>query len=313
MVNVIAKIVQKGLKAMKINRSELEKIVKMTQMELKGYVVEELKQNGYDVAVGDGYVYAKGTEPYLLTAHLDTVHEKKRGMPKQINYEKKNGKTIMSSPQGIGADDRGGVYAVLELMRDFHATILFCEDEEIGSKGAAKFVNTEHIFDLCDLNYLIQIDRRGSHDAVFYECGNKEFQKFIEDNTDFVKAYGSWTDICELSPECDVASVNFSTGYYDEHTVQETLVLEELEHTIEQVRHLLCVECKPFDYQERKAYGNLFDYYEDDYDIFGVSYKEDDDITYDEAEGESLEVAMLHFLIEHPTVCWNDIINLEKY
>lgn len=302
-------------KAMKINRDKLETIIKFTQAELKAYVANELKINGYEVVVGDGFVYAKGTEPYLLTAHLDTVHESKRGMPKAIHYEKnKAGNTVMSSPQGIGADDRAGVYAVLELMKSFHATILFCEDEEIGSKGAAKFIKTNHVVDLCDLNYLIQIDRRGAHDAVFYECGNKKFQNFIEDNTDFVKAYGSWTDICELSPACDVASVNFSTGYYDEHTVQETLVLEELEHIIEQIKHLLCVDCDQFAYEGT-------DYWYDDSYYCGYSEKT---FGYPNSKGEysyasidnsinDLATEMLHFLIEHPDVCWNDIVELGDY
>lgn len=297
------------------------KIAQKTQAELKSFVAEELKENGYDVCLGDGYVYAQGTEPYLLTAHLDTVHEKPRGIPKTISVTKnKEGQTVISSPQGIGADDRAGVTAILEIIKKFHVSVLFCEDEEIGSVGAGKFANTKHVKDLEKLNYLIEIDRRGSNDAVFYSCGNENFKRFIEDNTDFIEAQGTWSDICELSPACDVASVNFSSGYYDEHHVEETLVVEELAHTIKQIEKLLCIDSEQFDYQEYdpwlmynkdRNYGCWYDEF-DRYDGYEVFYKDKDKVESDYHEGVNIYEALGKFFIDNPEISYQDILDLQQ-
>ena len=116
-------------------------------------------------------MFAKGSFPVLLVAHLDTVHE---NLPTEIIEE--NG--TLSSPQGIGGDDRCGVYMIFEVIKKFDCSVLFCEDEELGSIGAKKFVKSNASNNL-DFNYIIEFDRKGSIDAVFYKCKNKEFEDFI--------------------------------------------------------------------------------------------------------------------------------------
>ena len=54
-----------------------KKICRKTQKQLIPYLVYCLKYNGYDEVIKqDGFIYAKGEIPILLTAHMDTVHEK---------------------------------------------------------------------------------------------------------------------------------------------------------------------------------------------------------------------------------------------
>ena len=48
----------------------------------------------------------------------------------------------MMSPQGIGGDDRAGVYMILRLIQDLHCHVLFCEAEETGGHGAKAFVQS---------------------------------------------------------------------------------------------------------------------------------------------------------------------------
>lgn len=50
-------------------------ICRMTQDELKGFLLEALQLAKYKPLNGDGWVYAKGEIPILLTAHMDTVHK----------------------------------------------------------------------------------------------------------------------------------------------------------------------------------------------------------------------------------------------
>ena len=250
------------------NETEYPKFIdlcKHTQNELKIILGTELLEAGYnEVVTGDGYVYAKGTVPVLLTAHMDTVHrELIKDFYEYFDEEKKQ--HIISSPQGIGGDDRCGIYMILELIKTHKCSVLFCEDEESGGQGSSKFCKTELIEELSGLNYLIELDRKGDNDAVFYDCDNADFTKFIEDNTGYKENYGSFSDISTLSPACKVASVNLSCGYYNAHTTSEYVIMEEMFNTIEVVKKLLDVECEQFEYIENKYYGGYYSNYYGNY------------------------------------------------
>ena len=55
---------------------EFEKICRMSQKSLKNHVKQKLQMRYEEVIVDDGFVYAQGSFPVLLVAHLDTVHDK---------------------------------------------------------------------------------------------------------------------------------------------------------------------------------------------------------------------------------------------
>jgi di/tripeptidase len=222
----------------------------MSQKDLKKFVAEKLKETHDKVIVGDGYVFAQGEFPVLLVAHLDTVH---KALPKTILYDKKTGS--LSSPQGIGGDDRCGVYMILEIVKRFNCSVLFCEDEESGGIGANKFIKTD-LAKTLDFNYMIELDRKGSHDAVFYDCANDEFDDFITEDF-YKKAWGSFSDISILAPFFECAAVNLSCGYYNAHTTQEYVVLSEMDESIYQVCRILA---KTTD-EDRFAYVDGYDGY----------------------------------------------------
>ena len=207
-------------------KEKLEKICRMSQMELKDFTAKELTKTHKEIYVDDGFVYAKGTFPVLLIAHLDTVHEQ---LPKTICYDEKTG--IMSSPEGIGGDDRCGVYMVLDIVKKFHCSVLFCEDEEIRNVGAKKFLQNKLSAGL-SFNYMIEFDRKARNDAVFYNCANPEFEKFITREY-FETAEGTSADISSLAPALGCAAVNLSTGDYDAHTLGEYIVLPEMQACID--------------------------------------------------------------------------------
>jgi hypothetical protein len=150
---------------------KFETILKSTQNILKQQLGKELKQIGYKPLLNKGFLYAKGTIPVLLVAHLDTVH---KHMPKTICYSQNN--RILMSPNGIGGDDRCGVYMIMEIAKTHNCHILFTEDEEVGGIGATAFANSDI---KPNVNYIIEFDRKGSNDAVFYNDSNDEFQKYI--------------------------------------------------------------------------------------------------------------------------------------
>lgn len=224
------------------------KLCRMPQKALKAYLVKEL-----NMIEGDGYAFYEGTFPVLLTAHMDTVH---KNLPGKIYYTKTKDEKIEAwSPNGIGGDDRCGVYMILKLMKQLDCSVLFCEDEEIGSVGAGKFIKTDLCKRLKDekkFKYIIELDRANSNDAVFYDDDNDEFHDFV--TKEFWKeSFGSWSDICELSPALEISSVNLSCGYYHQHTKNEYVILEEMEKAIEETYQLLMrtdLNAEPFKFVE---------------------------------------------------------------
>lgn len=254
-----------------------KQILGMSQDELKEYLRKYLASKRYKVNSKYGYLYAKGDIPVLLVAHLDTVHTERINTIAKEEVLESNGdiKTRLSSPQGIGGDDRCGVWIIMNILQTHKPSVLFCEDEEIGCIGAKKFAKTEYIKNL-DVNYMIELDRRGNNDAVFYSCDNKEFTKWIEENSGYKKAWGTRTDISELMPESKIAGVNFSCGYYKEHKKEEYIYVEEMDATTEMVRNLIDVKVdKSFEYIAAKTYYSNYGGYGygyNNYDRYGYNY-----------------------------------------
>ena len=236
-----------------------EDICKMTQIEVKNYMKSYLEKHHYNVVDEDGFLYAKGTIPVLLVAHMDTVHTEQC-------TEIINDNGVFSSLQGIGGDDRCGVFAIMNVIKELNCSVLLCEDEEKGGKGARKFTQatynlkgedgvetTEKYIDNLDVNYMVEFDRKGNRDAVFYSCDNKDFIDFVEDMTCFKYTYGSFSDISVLMPAAKLSGVNLSSGYYKAHTTDEYVVYDELIDTIEAAKAMIKEPCdKPFEYVAKK-------------------------------------------------------------
>lgn len=217
----------------------------MSQENLKTYLTNKLNETYDNVTVGDGFVYAQGEFPVLLVAHLDTVHSE---LPKTFLYDTVS--DALSSPQGIGGDDRCGVYMILEIIKRYNCSVLFCEDEERGGIGAQKFVDTKLAREL-QFNYIIEFDRMGSTDAVFYYCENQDFEDFITDKY-YKTNYGSFSDISVIAPALGCAAVNLSCGYYNAHTQSEFVIMSEMEKSI-------CAAC---DILDKTTEDDVFEYVE---------------------------------------------------
>jgi hypothetical protein len=218
-----------------------EEIAKKSQSALKQALLSELRCVGYQTCTKKGFIYARGSLPVLLVAHLDTVHKEP---VKAICYSS-DGKIVMS-PQGIGGDDRAGVFMILEIIKKHHCHVLFCEDEEIGGLGAYAFLKSNI---KPDVNFIVELDRRGSNDAVFYECDNPAFTKHIC-GFGFKEEFGSFSDISIIAPYLGIAAVNISAGYYHEHTRYEYVDLEAIKKNIGRVGKMVSTRSVKFEYRE---------------------------------------------------------------
>lgn len=216
---------------------KLEEFIYPTQTKLFDRLLSTYR--GRVAFVKDAFILVRGVSPVLLVAHLDTVHDK----AVETICASEDGNILMS-PQGIGGDDRCGVYALASVYEaaPIKPWLLFTCDEEIGGLGADKFCLAHERGKLPDeldaLKFIVEIDRRGANDAVFYDCDNPAFSAYVTGNG-FETAYGSFSDISYIAPELSTAAVNLSSGYYYPHTLHEYINRSELEHTIDRVAEMV--------------------------------------------------------------------------
>lgn len=272
------------------NKRLFERIVRKSQKELKEWLAITLKEYGYTKQINkDGYLYLPGEIPVMLIAHMDTVHTNN---VKTVCWSK-DYDTVMS-PEGIGGDDRSGVYMILRIVKDLKCHILFCEDEEKGCIGATKFTKSG----LKPLvNYLVEFDRVGQNDAVFYNCDNKEFTKMVL-SYGFEEEYGSFSDISTIAPYLKLAAVNISSGYYNAHTKHEYVVMGIMNRNADRVARMI-TETHGTKYEyvhgyrsyggyhsfgggwrsyySGRGYGSLYGGYDDDGFYYGSTKGEDDE------------------------------------
>lgn len=228
-----------------------ETLAKMNQTTLKKTLGKFLRKQYKRVVETKEYVYAEGEIPVALVAHMDTVFKK---APEDIFYDKQ--KNVMWSPEGLGADDRAGVFMIMNIVKaGFRPHIIFTTDEEVGGLGAKELSKKPMPFK--ELSYIIQLDRRGKTDCVFYDCDNTDFVKYIE-NFGFVETWGTFTDISYLCPAWGVAGVNLSVGYEDEHSAIETLHVNAWQATFEKVKNILSEKEFPYFKYIPMAYSAIY-------------------------------------------------------
>lgn len=219
-----------------LSNNDYKSLTQITQTEmhiLMGSLRNILQKKYNNVVMTRDYIYAIGDIPIALVAHLDTVFPTP---PTEIFYDRQKG--VLWSPTGAGFDDRAGVFMILKIIAaGYRPHIIFTTGEESGCIGASNLVRVVKE-PFAPMKYIIQLDRRGACDCVFYDCDNKEFVKYVE-SFGFIEAYGSFTDISELCPAWGVAGVNLSVGYRDEHTESEVLFVSPMLSTLEKVKKML--------------------------------------------------------------------------
>lgn len=231
-------------------------LVKLTQDELHKKLYKFLRRyyKKENIINTKEYLIGIGNVPIGLVAHMDTVFN---SPPEHIYYDDR--KWIFWSPEGLGADDRAGIFIILKvLMFGVLPTVIFTTDEEMGGLGASQLVD-DYPDAPVKLKYLVQLDRRNHKDAVFYDCTNDDFINYIE-NYGFIYEDGIFSDISILCPAWDIAGVNLSVGYVNEHSYLETLNMATALNTFKQVLLLInnSVFAQFFDFGEKDLYYKKF-------------------------------------------------------
>ncbi len=185
-----------------------------------------------------GSVFVPGTrkDRVLLVAHVDTVwldhpslrigFDGKKYFSKDIPLLSKKKKGYYARRKlGIGADDRAGC-AILWHLRNLGHSLLLVDGEEMGCFGSQYLMLHPEMAEMIqDHQFAVEFDRHGNNDLVYYTVGTWDFERYCPEQTGFKNAKGTLTDICYLCKS--MCGVNISVGYYNEHTGNEILVMDQ--------------------------------------------------------------------------------------
>lgn len=190
-----------------------------------------------------GNVYVKpinsSNSNIVLSAHMDKVHT--NGKIAILYYDKATGKIYGMNKDkkqtSLGADDKNGIFAILEIYRRVPAdklpSVIFTVDEESGCVGSSAI--DKDFF--TDKKFCIVIDRRNHYDLIYK--GSSTYYGittpliFHKLNPEFKFEIGSCSDANQFSKYVD--SMNVSCGYYNPHGSTEYTIVNELLDTVDAV------------------------------------------------------------------------------
>ena len=231
------------------------------------FLVNWLTKNNIDHYVDDKMnVYATKQETSELPedfyfpcviSHTDTVHNidtiniKEMMLPNAQGQMKPSLKAYNDSnfPTGIGGDDKCGVFACLTLLKELpNLKAAFFVSEETGCHGS-RAADPEFF---TNVGYGIQFDAPENwmitekcFGQILFDRDSEFFTKVNEVliegmiNEDMEYMVHPYTDVYALRSKFDFSCVNFSIGYYDYHTKNEYVVIEDVFNGIEMGRKMI--------------------------------------------------------------------------
>jgi putative aminopeptidase FrvX len=210
------------------------------------YLQKVLTEKGYQHYTDEhGNIYATKGESQnypCFIAHTDTVHKVNLNLTVVEGYQK--GETILKGvdcvtgkPTGIGGDDKCGVFLALEMLDTLpNVKVAFFVSEEIGCRGS-QHADPEFFK---NVGYAIQYDSPEGDSMSLTLMGRYLFNQkseFADKVTGLIKehgisdwAYHPYTDAWQIVEKFDIACLNLAAGYYQYHTANEYVVVDDVEN-----------------------------------------------------------------------------------
>jgi putative aminopeptidase FrvX len=230
------------------------------------YLESWLTENNIPYFVDNkGNVYATKQESNVdndfyfpcVVSHTDTVHNidsiniREEQLPNAQGLSKLALKAYndKGNPTGIGGDDKAGVYACLKLLTELpYLKAAFFVSEETGCHGSK--VADENFFS--NVGYVIQFDAPENW-MITEKCFG---QMLFDRNSDFFSSVNKvltegmppqdleymvhpYTDVWALRSRFDFSCINFSIGYYNYHTANEYVVVEDVMNGIKMGKQII--------------------------------------------------------------------------
>ena len=229
------------------------------EFRMAAYIILWARKNGVDYKFDKkGNIYlTKGKledgEFYpCVTSHMDSVQDKAKpfalaGAELPLSTRRVKSTTtdevrheIYIDGQGIGADDKLGVYISLQIVKNIDKIkAAFFVEEEVGMLGSKDL--DKSFFD--DVAYVIGWDSPDLYRAAYKCSGTKMFSadfyknhiKPVTDKWGFNdKCFRSepFTDVVQIVDKTGIMCMNFGNGGYQAHTSTEYLVIEHVDHAL---------------------------------------------------------------------------------
>jgi hypothetical protein len=229
----------------KVETMTITKILTMTEIELRWYIIAKLKAAKVPHTVTDDYIVTNNTGVLpLVCVHTDIVG----GVPPTAKQIVKTGSTLSVKGEAkvLGADDRAGVYIALNLLHRKDFNFAFFAKEEVGCKGSTQFALLEDLYDYSCFIGLDRASRNGKQNAATYGFDNDELLDLFV----YPESMGSLCDASLLSSYSDIACINLSVGYDHEHSSKEILDVSLMLETLQVMKELV-VPDKIYNYEEQ--------------------------------------------------------------
>lgn len=233
---------------------KIEKILTMTEHVMRGYIISRLLTAKIPHKITNDYIVTQneGVLP-LVCVHTDIV-----GNIPPTNaqiFRHKDIVTVSRASRVLGADDRAGIFIALNLLHRKDFNFAFFAQEEVGCKGSTQFAIKEDLYQYSCFIGLDRASRNGKQNIATYGFDNKQLTKLFG----YPESIGSLCDASLLSQYSDIACVNLSVGYDNEHSNKEMLDLSLMRETL-QVMKEVQIPDKIFNYEEKINRYNWRDY-----------------------------------------------------
>jgi di/tripeptidase len=191
-----------------------------------------------------------------VVAHTDTVHniDTINIVEEQLPNEQGEIKLALkaynddNNPTGIGGDDKCGVFACLTLLDQLpNLKVALFVSEETGCHGS---LNADDEF-FENVGYVIEFDAPGNSMVTEYCWGVQLFDRDSEffnvcDNV-LTEGFNSrndyqshpYTDVMALKRKYNFSCINFAIGYYNYHTKNEYVVVEDVFNGIKTGKNMI--------------------------------------------------------------------------
>jgi len=216
----------------------------------------DVHKNIYATKISQNFEHNDDMVFPCVISHTDTVHNIDTINVREVNLKNAQGITKLAlkgyndleEPTGIGGDDKCGVFACLKLLKesDFLKAAFFVSEEN-GCNGS-KYADPDFFQ---NVGYAIQFDAPFNNLVTETCFGVKLFDRgsefFTKCDTILTESYSGnlkymahpYTDVYALKKAFDFSCINISIGYYDYHTENEYVVVEDTFNGIEVGRKLI--------------------------------------------------------------------------
>ena len=193
---------------------------------IQGIIIRELNKMGIPFMISsEGHIYNIKPNQVILSAHMDQVFFTQ---PLDIKRDSK-GRIFASNKTSLGADDKNGIFIVLQLLKEFpESGFCFSVREEIGGD---LWFSTDIIKKAKKAAFCIVFDRKGNSDIIGASNGycTESFENSLSDilvSLQYCPNTGVFSDANFFSQY--INSVNLSCGFYNAHTPDEYAVWADI-------------------------------------------------------------------------------------